>query len=667
MSGGDAAGGRYVSVAVPTPLRQTFQYEEASGLAVRGMRVRAPFGGRQLLGVVLSREASAGLAAQRIKPVSETLHRQFILPETLLALCEWAAGYYAHPVGEVFAAALPALVRRGREPSDAAALPSPFALGGVRQPDLTLSDEQRAFIDGVQGQGCFLLQGITGSGKTEVYLRLVERALKSGRQALVLVPEIGLTPQTVGRFRERFDVPVALLHSGLGDKARAAAWMQAAEGRCGILLGTRSAVFAPLGSPGIIIVDEEHDASFKQQEGFHYNARDLAVMRGQMEALPVILGSATPSLESLANARRGRYARRQLSSRPRHFQTEKYEVINTAQLPVTDGVSEPLRQRLATTLGAEEQALLFINRRGYAPVLLCGACGWIASCRQCDARLTYHASSQAGRAGLYCHHCGSQEKRAGACHQCGSQELHLVGAGTQRVEARLHALFGDARILRIDRDTTRKAGALASVFAEVAAGGPALLVGTQMLAKGHHFPNVTLVALLDIDPAFHTSDFRALERLGQTILQVGGRAGREGKPGRVLVQTGFAQHPLLRLLLNEGYGRFADALLEERQRHELPPYCFHALLRASSAEPQTATDFLLQLAEAPSPGPARLLGPMPALMERKAGRYRQLLLLRAEKRADLHQLLAAKIRQAEGLKLGRKVRWSVDVDPYDLY
>ena len=658
--------GGYVSVAVPTPLRRTFQYADPGGQAQRGMRVRVPFGGRRVLGVVLGRDEAAQVEAARIKEVEETLEGG--LPETLLKLCEWAAGYYAHPIGEVLAAALPALVRQGREARLPAQAPgSAFTLTAVRQPNLRLTDEQQVFIDSVGDTGAHLLQGITGSGKTEVYLRLVERALQAGRQTLVLVPEIGLTPQTVGRFRERFDVELAVLHSGLSDKERALAWLQAARGQAGIVLGTRSAVFTPLARPGLIIVDEEHDGSFKQQEGFHYNARDLAVLRGQLESMPVILGSATPSLESLANAQRGRYGQGQLSRRPASLQRERYEIINTAQLPVTDGLSHPLREAIAATIAAGNQALLFINRRGYAPALLCTACGWVASCRHCDARLTYHARGPAEQARLYCHHCGSAERRLDACHACQSGALKLVGAGTQRVEQRLRALFGEAPVLRIDRDSTRRAGALAEAFAEVGKGGPAILVGTQMLAKGHHFPRVTLVALLDIDPAFYTADFRALERLGQTILQVGGRAGRADQPGKVLVQTGLAQHPLLRLLLEEGYAPFAEALLAERRAQGLPPYSFDALIRASSPEAEGAVKFLLEVAGEPGTGPAKALGPVPALMERKAGRYRQHLLLRAPSRAALHQLLAEKVRVAEAIKAPRSLRWSVDVDPYDLF
>ncbi|MGI9322181.1 MAG: replication restart helicase PriA, partial [Pseudomonadales bacterium] len=415
--------------------------------------------------------------------------------------------------------------------------------------------------------------------------------------------------------------------------------------------------------PGLIVIDEEHDPSFKQQEGFHYNARDLAVLRGQLESVPVVLGSATPSLESIANARQGRYQRLELTRRPASFQQESYDFIDTSQLPVTDGISDALRQRIADTLNAGEQALLFINRRGYAPALLCNSCGWIAECRRCDARLTYHLRAP----GLYCHHCGSHERPFDVCGQCESKSLVLVGTGTQRVEQRLAGIFAGSRILRIDRDSARKAQALEKMFREVAQGDPAILVGTQLLAKGHHFPNVTLVALLDIDGAFYTSDFRALERLGQTILQVGGRAGRESKPGRVAIQTRFAAHPLLKLLIEQGYSSFADQLLDERRKTGLPPYSYHALIRASSIAPQAAIAFLEDLAGADPSGKAQVLGPVPALMEKKAGRHRQLLLLSAKKRSHLHDILMLKVGRAEGSKLARKVRWTIDVDPYDLF
>lgn len=722
-----ASNSPYITVAVPAPVRQAFSYLDPKGEARRGARVRVPFRGKQAVGLVLSCGEAPAFDLSRIKPISGLVEGRASVPESFVSLCEWAANYYVHPIGEVVAAALPPLIRHGREPHiDSLTLaltqagkgcqpsslarspaqgrllqalrqsdlnkdalkqqafttqvvnslvakgyaewrqqpqPQGFTLHDTRHPSLALTDEQRQAINAVGSQGTYLLQGITGSGKTEVYLRLVEATLKAGKQALVLVPEIGLTPQTVQRFQARFEVDIAVLHSGLTDRERALAWMQAQQGSAGLVLGTRSAIFTPLRYPGLIVIDEEHDTSFKQQEGFRYNARDLAVLRGSMESVPVILGSATPSLESLANAQQGRYQRLELTHRPASFQQENYQIMDTSHLPMKDGLSQALKQRIAATLDAGNQALLFINRRGYAPVLHCNSCGWIAGCRRCDARLTYHTSSE----GLYCHHCGIKERRFNQCQECESSDLSPLGVGTQRVEEHLAQAFAGRRILRIDRDSTRKSGALNKMFQEVAEGGPAILVGTQLLAKGHHFPGVTLVALLDLDGAFYTADFRALERMGQLVLQVGGRAGRESRPGQVVIQTKFATHPLLKLLLGQGYSRFADEVLKERQQTGLPPYAFHALIRASSQDRQAAAQFLEALATADPSGRTQVLGPVPALMERKAGRHRLLLLLSAQKRSHLHGLLMQKVSQAEASKLSRKVRWAVDVDPYDIF
>ncbi|MFZ5724488.1 MAG: primosomal protein N' [Pseudomonadota bacterium] len=518
----------------------------------------------------------------------------------------------------------------------------------------------------------FLAEGVTGSGKTEVYLQLAAAAIERGRQVLVLVPEIGLTPQTVERFRRRFNRPVALMHSGLNDRERLDAWLDAAEGRAAIVLGTRSAVFAPLANPGLIIVDEEHDASYKQQEGFRYHARDLAILRARDAKVPVLLGSATPSLESLQNALQGKFAHLRLPVRAGEAAAPRMEAVDIRKQKLVEGLSEPLRRELLATLARGEQALLFLNRRGFAPVLVCHDCGWTADCRRCDARYTFHLEPRH----LHCHHCGSEASVPRACTQCGGTDLVPVGLGTERIEQALPALLPKGTpVLRIDSDTTRRRQALSKLFAQVHDGLPLVLIGTQMLAKGHHFPHVTLVGILDADSGLLSTDFRAGERLAQVLVQVAGRAGRAGRPGRVLVQTRQPEHPLLLRLLHDGYDAWARDALAERQAAGLPPHGVLALLRAEAARETTALDWLenckllaARLLDDPGlNGEVLLMGPAPAPMARRGGRYRAQLLVQAATRSELHRFLERFVPGLEADPESRRVRWSLDVDPQDLY
>jgi len=543
----------------------------------------------------------------------------------------------------------------------------PFSAGSVNHSGITVTDEQATAIDAVQNRTDskpFLLYGVTGSGKTEVYLRIIEPLLRTGKQVLILVPEIGLTPQTISRFQDRFHVPITILHSSLTDKQRALGWLQAKEGSVGIILGTRSAIFTPLKFPGAIIVDEEHDASYKQQDGFRYSARDLAVLRAGFEGLPVILGSATPSLESLHNAARDKYHLLALGTRPPGIEPERYELLDTRHLEQKDGLTRALRRQIGERLANREQVLIFINRRGFAPVMICNDCSWIAHCRRCDAKLTYHLSTNT----LVCHHCGTISHNIISCQSCRSNQLSPLGLGTQRIEQTLAAMFPEFPILRIDRDSTRRKGSMESFIAEINTGEPAILVGTQLLAKGHHFPNVTLVAMLDVDSGFYSADFRATEKLGQIILQVGGRSGRADKPGIVTIQTAFATHPLMETLVEGSYFEFASGLLQERKEAVLPPFSFHALIRAEANSSTTARSFLESIIKKVHVrNSVSLLGPIPALMEKKAGRYRQLLIVASENRSDLHRELSHILVATEALSDSKKVRWSVDVDPTDMF
>ncbi len=516
----------------------------------------------------------------------------------------------------------------------------------------------------LDGFNAFLLDGVTGSGKTEVYLRIVEAVLEQGRQALVLVPEIGLTPQLLARFRARLPGPLAVLHSGLGDRERLTAWLQARDGTAAVVIGTRSAVFAPLQVPGVIIIDEEHDMSFKQQEGFRYNARDLAVVRARQLGIPVLLGSATPSLESLHNAQRGRYRYLRLPERVGGALEPPIEILDVRLQAMEEGLSAPLLARLRVHLDRGGQVLLFLNRRGFAPTLICHACGWLSQCQRCDARLTLHLR----RRRLICHHCGAERPVDVACPDCGSLDLRALGQGTERIEQVLRRAFPDTGIARIDHDTTRGKGSLQALLNDIHGGERRILIGTQMLAKGHHFPNVTLVGIVDTDQGLFGADFRASERMTQLILQVAGRAGRADKPGVVVIQTHHPDHPLLHTLVSQGYPAFAAAALKERREAELPPFTCQALLRADATESE-APQLFLQQALALGVELAKdveLLGPVPAPMERRAGRFRAQLLVQSRQRQTLHGFLDAWIEQLWQLKAARKVRWSLDVDPQDL-
>jgi primosomal protein N' (replication factor Y) len=562
-----------------------------------------------------------------------------------------------------------ALLARGWLTSIESAPPAAAAPAAVRAAGPELSGEQAQAVEAIGaalgGFGTFVLHGITGSGKTEVYLRLIERVLAAGQRALVLVPEISLTPQLLARFQERFEVPLAVLHSALTDAERLAAWRAAFSGAARVVLGTRSAVFAPVPALGLIVIDEEHDASFKQHEGaLRYSARDLAVVRARHAAVPIVLGSATPSLETLQNVAAGRYRRLRLQRRAAQAQPPLLALIDLRAHAVHAGIAAPALSAIERHLAQAGQVLVFLNRRGYAPTLLCTACGWIAPCRECDARLTVHQG--AGR--LRCHHCGADAPLPQRCPQCGFA-VKPVGQGTERIEEVLAARFPTVPIARLDRDVVRRRGDLEAVVARMASGAARILVGTQMVTKGHDFPELTLVVVLNADQGLFSTDFRASERLAQTIVQVAGRAGRGSRPGEVLIQSEFPEHPLLQQLLHAGYDGFAHAALEERRQAAWPPFARLAALRDSAPTREAALAFLAEartLAGQPPRG-LRLLGPVPAAMAKRAGRYHAQLLIESRERSRLHGFLEAWLPRLEPLRSARAVRWSLDVDPLELF
>jgi len=700
---------------------------------VPGVRVRVPFGARTTIGILLEVTPESRIDRTRLKRALAVLDRSPVLTPDVLAMARWASAYYQYPIGETLSAALPALLRRGQPLTDAddagwritpaGTLVDPDTLRraprqaallrqlqarpqGLRRADLDTTSEalrtlhgkgwieactlaaheapepprqeaghvlnagQQAAVEAVRAAldefAAFLLEGVTGSGKTEVYLRIIDAVIARGRQALVLVPEIGLTPQLVERFRRRFGVPLAVLHSGLNDRERLAAWRRAADGEALIVIGTRSAIFTPLARPGVVVVDEEHDASLKQQDGLRYSARDLAVWRAHRLAVPVVLGSATPSLESLYNVGQERYKPLLLPERTGSAGLPAYEILDLRRQPLEHGLSRGMLARIGGHLADGGQVLLFLNRRGYAPTLICHDCGWIAGCRRCDARMTvHHAEGQ-----LRCHHCGSQRPIDTACPACGGADLRPLGQGTERVEQALAEHFPEVERLRIDRDTTRRKGELASLLRQARAGQARLLLGTQMLAKGHHFPDVTLVGILNVDQGLFGIDFRASERMAQLIIQVAGRAGRRERAGHVVIQTHHPEHPLLQTLVRQGYPAFARAALAEREAARLPPASHIALVRAEAMEAALPADFLAGVSrQVRELGAAdvEVWGPVPAGMERRAGRYRAQLLLQSARRVGLQRVLGALVRQLELDKAARKVRWSVDVDPADMF
>lgn len=540
----------------------------------------------------------------------------------------------------------------------------------ILEKPLTLNPEQhKAFqaLDFSHFQ-VSLLDGTTGSGKTEVYLQVIAKIFNQNRnaQALVLIPEIGLTPQTLTRFTQRFGDVVAALHSGLSDKGRLDAWVRASTGDAKIIIGTRSSIFTPFKKLAIIIVDEEHDASFKQQDGFRYSARDLAVVRAKKLNIPLILGSATPSLESLHNAREQRYQQLSLKKQAGSTHSTTIKMIDLQQTESSNGFATESIDAINHHINLGNQVLIFLNRRGFAPTLQCDDCGWIAECPHCDARLTLHQNPKH----LRCHHCDHQRSVYSRCDACRSSRLHPQGQGTERSEQTLQERFPHTPILRIDRDSTQKKNALLSMLKHIATGDPCILIGTQMLAKGHHFPDVTLVVILDADSGLFSADFRGPERMGQLLTQVSGRAGRAQKAGEVLLQSHYTQHPLLQTLVRQGYHSFAELILKERAMTQLPPYSHMALLRADALLPSQANAFLTMarqhIQHLSTDMNILMLGPLPALMEKRGRRFRFLLQFTSPSRSALRYLADALVTMLKTKKHDRQLRWSIDIDPQDM-
>lgn len=723
---------RIVRVALPLPLPQTFDYLSETPTSLPGCRVRVPFGRSSRIGVVVDAASRTTVDGNRLKSIDAVLDSEVLLDAELLASLRRATDYWCGAIGDVIFGALPLGLRNGaaqdafmqeiwrttaagvaardartRRGGSAALLATladaPLSaseldtlLPGWRaaarrlaavqliervEPEIRtahvregvspiLTGEQAdalaVILSAGDGFHPFLLQGVTGSGKTEIYLRLTERALLQGRQTLWLVPEIGLVPQALRRLHARFDARIAVLHSNLAEGERARAWLDARSGRAAIVLGTRSAVFAPLPKAGLMIVDEEHDTSYKQQEGFRYHARDFALMRAQSLGIPIVLGSATPSLETLANVEAARYTRVRLRQRVHARPPSPVHVLDLRCLNLAHGLSPALLEALDACVARGEQALIFKNRRGYAPVLLCHACGWHAVCLDCEKSLTLYR----GRRQLLCHHCGHTERAPDTCPRCRADALIPQGQGTERLEEALAARYPDIPVFRVDRESTRQRDAFTQLLERLSDDQPAILVGTQILAKGHDLPNLTLVAIVGVDEGLHSVDFHAGERLAQLIVQVAGRAGRAGKPGAVWLQTHEPEHPLLTTLLQGGYDAAAALQLGERLASGLPPFAHMALLRTECARRDALDDFMASARDAlaqTTNDAVRINGPLAAPMPLRAGRHRAQLLLESRQRPALHHALAAWLPRLHAMSQLRGLRWSIDVDPVDLY
>ena len=656
----------FVRVALDVPLPRLFDYRvEDASLADVGRLAMVPFGSGSKCGLVVGVAERSDQPADKLKPVEAILRDMPPLPVDWLALCEFCSRYYQHPLGQVMSFALPPLLRKGK-------LPRPRKVSRGDTPPVAalreLLPEQQAAVDAIlaaRGFETFLLHGVTGSGKTEVYLRVIDAVLATGKQALMLVPEIALTPQLEQRVSERFpNAHIVSAHSGVADAARARGFLDALEGRADIVLGTRLSVFLPMPRPGLIVVDEEHDSSFKQQEGLRYSARDVAVFRAKQLDIPIVLGSATPALETFHHAISGRYRLLELHHRAVAEAPPEVRTVDTRKEKLQDGMSAALIDALAARLERREQSLVFLNRRGYAPVLACPACGWVSRCRRCAANMVVHLTDKR----LRCHHCGLEAGIPKACPDCGNQDIHPFGRGTQRLESALSERFPQARILRIDRDSANTPKKWQALLAAIHAGEADLLIGTQMLAKGHDFPRLTLVGVVGADAALFAADFRAPERLFAQLMQVGGRSGRHDLPGEVLIQTEYPTHPLYRALVEHDYNAFARNQLDDRQMAGFPPFSYQALLRAEAKDMSQSLAFLGAARDAALPlaGEAvALYDPVPMRMARLMNLERGQLLVESASRPALQAFLTAWNGALHALKAPRELRWHLDVDPLE--
>lgn len=666
-----------IQVALPVPMYQAFDYLIPSNFPLPniGCRVTVPFGkgNRTLVGIVIAQIHNSNIDSTKLKSILDILDKQPILDKHLLNFAYWLSQYYHYPIGDVFAVMLPAFIRQGRAVAinnNNRALSSNTDI--LASDNLPLNNEQQFAVDSIsqaiqkQHYQGFLLNGITGSGKTEVYLQVMQPVLQAGKQVLILVPEIGLTPQTSQRFSERFKLNVLMLHSGLTNAIRLKGWQDCQQGTAQIVIGTRSAIFYPFANLGLIIVDESHDLSYKQQDTLRYHATDVALYRGYQLGCPVILGTATPSLESLYLVQQNKLTELNLTKRAGNASPITLQLIDARQQKSQHGLTQSLLKAIKNTLNNNQQVLIFLNRRGYAPILLCDSCGWQANCLHCDAHLTIHHQPISL---LKCHHCGWQQLIPKQCPDCASNNLDPIGIGTARLVEGLQEIFPKTPIIQIDRDTTKKKDSWQKLYQQIAENPSAILVGTQMIAKGHHFPNVTLVAIPNADRGFLSADFRSPEHTAQMIVQVAGRAGRADKAGLVLVQTLQPENPALLTLIQQGYLSFAKQLLIDRQMLRLPPFSYLCLVRVESKSLQKNHQFI-QEAKNLLPNFQNLLSLglmisdiIDAPMTKKNGRFHSHLLINGKNRQALHQLLNDWWQKALNLPSAKYLKLTLDIDP----
>jgi len=648
-------------VAIPVPLHNTFDYLCKEKVVI-GSRVKVPFGSKKVTGIVLSHKDKSSFS--KLKEVEEVIDHEALLSKEILEFLTWSANYYHHPIGEVLSNAIPKNLRNGKP----AVLKKPSEANvKVSSTDIQLTTEQSFAINEVLKSSSefngFLLHGVTGSGKTEVYLNITERLLKTGKQVLVLVPEIGLTPQMISRFEERIEGQVVAVHSQLNDTQKQDAYLLAKNGDAKVILGTRSAIFTPIPNLGLVIVDEEHDNSFKQQSNFRYSARDLSFMRAKFANVPLILGTATPSLETLKNVIEKKLARLTLTSRPGEAIMPSIDLIDMRSQP-SEPLSKPLIARIKHYLSESRQVMLFINRRGYAPIYYCTECGWQSECTSCDSRLVYHRSINR----LKCHHCGLEKSPESSCPSCSSKELKILGYGTERLEENLESFFPSTEVIRIDRDTTRKKKAFATHLKKINSGEPCIIIGTQMLAKGHDFSNLAFVGILDVDVGLMSTDFRATEHLAQLLVQVSGRCGRGKYKGEVNIQTRYPNHPIFNFVKDSRYTEYAKTLLLERKDTKLPPFAHQALICANAKNKILAENFLTEVAQLINSieiESVEIWGPVPGVIERKSDYYYFNLYLQSEDRGQLRRLIQTFYQHVETIRVSSSVRWFIDIDPVE--
>ena len=648
-------------VAIPVPLHNTFDYlcKEKVGI---GSRVKVPFGNKKVTGIVLSHKDKSSFI--KLKEIEEIIDHEALLSKEILTFLSWSANYYHHPIGEVLSNAIPKNLRNGKpavikKPSEVNDKVSSSELEHTSEQNLAITE----VLKGSSKFNGFLLHGVTGSGKTEVYLSITEQLLKKGKQVLVLVPEIGLTPQMISRFEQRIDGRVVAVHSQLNETQKQDAYLLAKDGDAKVILGTRSAIFTPIPNLGLVIVDEEHDGSFKQQSSFRYSARDLSFMRAKFADVPLILGTATPSLETLKNVLEKKLIRLTLTSRPGVASMPSVNLIDMRSQS-SEPLSKPLIARIEHHLSENKQVMLFINRRGYAPIYYCTQCDWQSECTSCDSKLVYHR----GINRLKCHHCGLEKSPESSCPSCSSQELKILGYGTERLEENLESFFPGIEVIRIDRDTTRKKKAFSAHLKKINSGMPCIIVGTQMLAKGHDFSNLAFVGILDVDVGLMSADFRATEHLAQLLVQVSGRCGRDKYKGEVNIQTRYPNHPIFKYIKDSQYIEYAKTLLSERKETKLPPFAHQALICANAKNKNLAENFLTEVAQLINNieiESVEIWGPVPGVIERRSNYYYFNLYLQSEDRGQLRRLIQTFYQHIESIKVSSSVRWFVDIDPIE--